>query len=490
MTSEQPPTRDFSNEEPQEEGHWFSLPTKPVIDLSFEPQEFSQDGTARAVYDRYGHMIKWVPTHGWMVYDKKLGSWDARIGEAKVAKAIKHVMRERAVYGFVNAYEGKSTDAAKAMIATNKLANHNVKAIMEMLKSYVATLIDEFADTPYLLNVANGVLDLRTGDLMDHDPKYHFQYTVPVKYKPDADSSYWEQWLAETAEGGEETADWLRWAMGYTLTGYTSEEKFFYVYGPPRSGKGVFLETTSLVMGDVLAKPIDFNVLTTRGTADTQGFALAPLMATRYVTASESNRHERFDEAKLKRISGGDRIACSFKGKDHFSYRPGFKIWMATNFPINADPDDAAAWGRLALIHFPNSHLGNEDGTLKERMRSTENLEGVLAWMVRGAIDWHMLRESGGQLRELHHMAVKKGEQRRGLDTVQQWIEECTEPADQWLPAHHLYSSYKDFCKTMDTDGTSHRGFGESLQAKGYERKISAGVKYRGISIRTNSRMP
>ena len=93
----------------------------------------------------------------------------------------------------------------------------------------------------------------------------------------------------------------------------------------------------------------------------------------------------------------GDWVRCAFKHRDHFEYRPQFKIWLVSNHPVNADVDDDAAWYRLKVIEFPNSFVGREDKTLKERMKSPENLKAVLAWAIQGAIMWYGLGAQGLQ---------------------------------------------------------------------------------------------
>jgi putative DNA primase/helicase len=149
---------------------------------------------------------------------------------------------------------------------------------------------------PDLLNCRNGVVDLRTGELLPQDPGYHFMHIAGVPYDPQASSALWEDWLAETV-GDPDVARYLQLADGYTLTGRTSEEVVFYIHRPPRSGQGIFTETLRLTLGEQLARVIPCSVLTAKADVDSQNFELAPLKPTRLVLASESNLHEEFNEA-------------------------------------------------------------------------------------------------------------------------------------------------------------------------------------------------
>jgi putative DNA primase/helicase len=344
-----------------------------------------------------------------------------------------------------------------------------------LLSSRLATSHAAFDASPDLLNCPNGVVDLRTGELLTHAPGYRFMHLAGVAYEPRADYSAWVDWLAQTA-GGEAEVHWLQRAVGYTLTGHTSEEVLFYLYGPPRSGKGIFCETLRRVLGDQLAKAIPFAVLTANADVDAQNFALAPLKPTRLVLAAESNHYERFNEAKLKTITGGDTISCAFKHRDAFNYRPQFKVWLSSNQPVYADPDDDAVWGRIRVIPFLHSYLGREDKTLKARMQA--NLAGVLAWAVAGAVAWYQSLPAG--LPELQHLAALKDAQRSAVDHVAQWMDDCCQVAPaEFTSTHDLYASYAGWCRDNGVQPKQLKGFTASLKAKhlvGKQQRIPGSV--------------
>jgi len=200
--------------------------------------------------------------------------------------------------------------------------------------------------------------------------------------------SLWNDFIHQSTDS-EEVAHFIQMAVGYSFTGHTREEKFFYLYGPTRAGKGTFTETLMYLLGKPFAEEVDFNTFTAPRHNDNQNFDLAPLKATRFIVASESNRFQPLNSAKVKQMTGGNDIRCAFKHGTHFTYRPQFKVWMVSNFPLNADPDDRAIWSRPFVINFPKSHEGSEDTTLKSRLREPENLEGILRWVIDGAMKWY-----------------------------------------------------------------------------------------------------
>src|SRR5690606_8207541 len=109
---------------------------------------------------------------------------------------------------------------------------------------------EDFDADPWLLNVNNGTLDLRTGELRDHRREDLITKIVPVDYKPDAECPRWESFIHEIMDGDEELIRYLQKAVGYSLTGDISEQAFFFLHGAGSNGKSVFLSTIKTLMGD------------------------------------------------------------------------------------------------------------------------------------------------------------------------------------------------------------------------------------------------
>ena len=327
--------------------------------------------------------------------------------------------------------------------------------------------LSEFDNSPDLLNCANGVVDLRTGEIEPHGPEQKNTYCSPVAYKPTADYADWEEWLLD-AVGDQKIVEWLQMAVGYSMTGCTYEDILFYIFGPTRSGKGLFTETISSVLGHPLAQGVNFSTFTEKRSADNQNFDLAPLKAARMVSASESNAYERFNEAKVKALTGNNQVSCAFKHKTHFNYYPQYKIWLSSNHPVNADPDDDAVWARIRVIEFPTSHLGKENKSLRSKMRAPAYLEGVLAWAVEGAIKWYELGSKG--LVELESSRKSKQEQRDEQDNVQAWLDECCKiDAGSFAANSKLYPAYRLWCEVNGVEAKKKKSLTLSLKKKGYE---------------------
>jgi putative DNA primase/helicase len=262
--------------------------------------------------------------------------------------------------------------------------------------------------------------------------------------------------------------DYLQEALGYSITGYISEEALFYIYGPPRAGKGTLSETILSIFPRPICIEVDFNTFTQKREGDAQNFDLAPLRPARIVFASESNKYQSLNPAKIKSLTGGNLVWCAFKYGKHFSYKPQYAVWLSSNHKVNGDPDDDALWGRVKVISFPYSRLGKEDKSLKQRMQTTENLEAVLAWLVEGAFLWYQREGKGLQTPD----SVKEltQAQREAQDTVRLWLEECCgQKVGAWIANTALYNSYLNWCKETGYEPKKQTGLSQSLASKGFE---------------------
>lgn len=413
---------------------------------------------------------------GWLHYT---GTHWARSGaEAALGVAVTETLKDR----LAAAATAGHPDQYKHIFSSCLPNSGRIKGAINQLSYRTYASPGEFDANPNLLNCLNGAINLRTGDLLPHSPDQRFTTCAPVEYDPTADYTPWTDWLYSVV-GSMKTVEWLQLAVGYTLTGHTSEEVLFYLYGPPRSGKGTFIETLLTILGQPLAEAVSFGMLTAARDVDTQNFQLAPLRSARLIAASESNAYERFNEAKVKQITGGDSIQCAFKHHTPFTYRPQFKIWLSSNQPANADPDDDAVWGRLRVIEFPNSHLGKEDKALKSRMRSPEMLRAVFAWAVEGARLWYALGSAG--LPELQSSAAIKNAHRAELDNVQAWIDEyCETGTDMFAANSMIYLSYEKWCKDNGVEPKRQKGLGQALVKKGFQSKVTkvGGKAVRGFA--------
>jgi putative DNA primase/helicase len=191
--------------------------------------------------------------------------------------------------------------------------------------------------------------------------------------------------LAEIFGEDADLVDFINRACGYTLTGSVREQCLFVCYGTGANGKTVFLQTLRTVFGP-LAVNTGFSTFEQTGRASASN-DVAALADRRLVTASEVNESARLNEARVKALTGGDTLTARFLYGEFFQFQPVAKIWLAVNHRPRVADDSEGFWRRVRLIPFVRRFQGRDaDPGLADTLRN--EAEGILAWLVRGALAW------------------------------------------------------------------------------------------------------
>lgn len=458
------PRQIFEENEPPVKLTPLSDPQSKGFDSKLASFSADDQGNAEACYSLYSSYIAYNDAYGWMVWNGTHFTPSIQ----RINTLIVKTLRFRA--------SAARHMERKDIAEISKSMAGRIAACRTLLETLAYVDIEKFDNEPDLINTQSGIVHMRTRKIIAHDPAYHFTWCATVGYKPQADKTPWLEFLSATVESPE-MIEYLKLALGYSITGHTNEESMFYIYGPPRSGKGTMCETILSIFPRPITTEVDFNSFTAKRENDSQNFDLAPLKASRIVFASESNKYQTLNPAKIKQLTGGNLIHCAFKHRDFFAYRPQYVVWLSSNHEVNGDPDDDALWGRIKVIIFPHSKLGNEDKSLKYRMQSPKVLEGVLSWLIDGASEWYELEGKGLVTPD----AVKQltQQQRASQDSVGLWLEECCEiKAGEWTENTVIRCSYENWCEANGYEPKKAKGFAQSLSAHGLE----VGIQKRMIS--------
>ena len=181
---------------------------------------------------------------------------------------------------------------------------------------------DQWDTDPWLLNTPDGSIDLRNGQIYPHKPTDYCTKTTAVA--PGGECPLWQQFLTQIFNGNVDAIAFLQRTAGYALTGSTQEHALFFLYGTGTNGKSVFLTTVSGMLGDyAMTAPIE---TFTASNQDRHPTDLAMLRGARLVTATETEEGRRWAEARIKQITGGDRVSARFMRQDFFQFTPQFKL--------------------------------------------------------------------------------------------------------------------------------------------------------------------
>jgi putative DNA primase/helicase len=241
---------------------------------------------------------------------------------------------------------------------------------------------------PYLFGVANGVVNLRTGELRPGHPEDRLTMRVPVEYDLKAECPRWEQFLHQVFQCDSELIGFIQRAIGYSLTGSVREQALFLCYGRGANGKSVFLSSLRHLAGDY-ALNIPFTVLELQQRPSLTN-DLAAMAGKRLVTSSETNESTRLNEARIKALTGGDPITARFLYSESFTFQPVAKFWPAVNHLPQVRDDSHGFWRRVRVLPFRQRFSGKEaDPELAQKLYA--ELPGILAWAIQGALNWQMV---------------------------------------------------------------------------------------------------
>lgn len=431
-------------------------------------------GNAMSVAIRYAGNFAHNKAYGWLWYTGT--HWARGDAETELYDAVVKTIEARAHIAIGAKFEKLQKFAV--------CSTARISACTAQLEHLFHVSPEKFGANKDLLNCANGVVNLKTGEIAPHSADQYFNYCLSVAYEPEAKSQAWLDFLADVVGHYEQVAEYLQMAVGYSLTGHTNEECLFYIHGPKRAGKGTFASTLLAVLGTPLSTTVDFSTFTAERDNDSNNFDLAGLQQTRFIVASESDRYKRLNAKRIKAITGGDEVRASYKYGDHFSYKPQYKLWLQSNWPVNADSDDSAIWGRVKVIDFPNTYYDREDKHLKDRLAEPHNLEGVLAWAVAGVMKWFA---SSNGLTTPEVVKAATDAHRNEQDTLAQFLEEiyeATENPEDFIPNPDFYTAYKSYCDELGVTPKQMPQLTKSLKAKGIkagEQQKIRGQNCKGI---------
>jgi len=443
----------------------------PTISLD---DEFTDRNNARILVHELMDDVKYVPQWGWVLWDGARWRRDAE------GNTVRLLARERLPQHYLKmALENAEKRKVYAQYAVKAHSRSKIENAMELAKGDFLSLPEAFDANPWWLCAGNGVIDLQRQIVMPHMREMNMTLWTPVEYRPGAKAPVFEKFLREIFLEDEELIYYVKRALGYSITGDTSENKIFICYGSGANGKSTLLQAIGHVLGEyAVAVPQEVLV---KKKYDVHPTALAHLAGKRFALTSETDEMSVLNESRVKAITGRDTISARFLHKDYFDFEITAKVWLATNHkPVVKDTSEAM-WRRIALIPF-NAFFPPEqqDKHLLEKLK--DEAEGILAWLVEGCYEW---QDRGLDEPDIVRNAVL--EYRSEMDILQGWLEECCEIAPQArTPIKDLYESYCKYCDESGIVPVSSRAFSAKLDEKGFITVVGTAHKKfkKGLAIR------
>jgi putative DNA primase/helicase len=338
---------------------------------------------------------------------------------------------------------------------------------------------DSLDRDPWLLNVENGTVDLQTGGLREHRQKDLITKMARVAYDKNADCPVWKKFMMEITDYSADLIRFIQTAAGWAITGDTSEQAMFILFGTGANGKSTFLNTIMNLLGDyAIATPTE-TFMKKNGDQITND--IARLRGTRLVATTEAEQGKRLSEPLIKQITGNDRMTARFLYGEFFSFVPTFKIFMATNHKPIIKGTDHGIWRRIRLIPFTTTIAKeSQDRGLEKKLM--EEGPGILNWLLDGSKRW-----SAEGLATPEVIARATDEYRGEMDVIGAFIKErCVQGPGYYIRARELFRCYQDWCDENNEHACSERFLGLRLKELGLEqRRMSDGRQWQGIMVKT-----
>ena len=423
-----------------------------------ETEHLTDLGNARRFVAQHGGEVRFCfSSKRWYVWNGR--RWKLDESGAVERKAKKTVMR---MYEEAAAETNDELRKALGKWAQNSESRGHIVAMIELAKSEAGVPVDlsELDADPWLLNVWNGTIDLRTGELRKHRRDDLSTKLVPIEYDHDAQCPRFKKFLRRIFADNQALINFLQRSVGYCLTGSTREQVIFILWGRGANGKTTLIEVICDCLGDY-SRSADSSLLLTRKSDGIRN-DVARLAGARFVSTAETEAGRLMAETLVKQLSGGDKVTARFLYSEFFEFNSQFKLFLATNHKPVIRGTDNAIWRRIKLIPFEVTIPEKEqDKSLPQKLRA--ELPGILAWAVRGCLRW----QTDG-LGQPEQVLTATQEYREEMDTLGAFVKDrCITQDRAKVRSGELYIAYKGWCESNGERALTQQKLGTALAERG-----------------------
>ena len=462
----------YSGRKPSEPG---ARPTVERSNDELNPYRGTDEANAALFLSLHGADVRYCPPWDkWLLWTGSHWRIDDCMAVARLAGDMPRELYRKA---------GESIDTARRRtIAGLARALESRRRQSDLLAAARCRVVVHHTDLDkgrFLLNAKNGTIDLSTGERREHRRSDLLTHDTEIPYKPDANASIWERFLSEIFAGDTDLIRFVQRAVGYSLTGDVREQVLLICHGNGSNGKSVFLNIVRKLLGKLALQAAPDLLMADRHRRHPT--EQADLFGKRLVSVQETAEGRRFNEALVKQLTGGDAVRARRMCEDFWEFEPTWKIWLSTNHRPEIRGTDHAIWRRVRLIPFNVQFSDNgphrKDPGMEAKL--TAELPGILAWAVRGCLDWQ--REG---LHPPTAVTAATDGYRADMDVLAAFINDCCViKHGATVRASNLYRAYAEWCDKSGENAENQRRFGQRLTERNFEKYTNDGVWYRGIGL-------
>jgi P4 family phage/plasmid primase-like protien len=360
------------------------FPILNQINPALIAHKVTEKGHAKCVVSVYSDTLRHCDSVGWVMYINN--KWSI-VPNKTVFDTVSNLLEERQNAFLTLGEIGKSGACDPTASRINNVLTH----IPGMLSS---DFDKDFNKEVYKLVAKNGVINMETGELLPHSPKYKLTHMVKPNYNPHACFKAWERFLYDTIQDWE-IVKYLQVLVGYIFSGSRDLDTMLYLWDDKkgRTGKGVFTETLCEILGDDLAVDIKSKYFYNDSVSDMQ-FVMARCVGARLIDVGEI-KSKTIDCELIKDITGARTFSYCHKFRKPTQANVQFTLIFSSNHPLKMDGSDPSAWGRVASIEFKKSHHGKENPNFRYIWSEGDFGEGVLNWAIKGFMEFCKYKRLG-----------------------------------------------------------------------------------------------
>jgi putative DNA primase/helicase len=446
---------------------------------------FDDTGNAERLQDAYGSLIRYCfVDKKWMYYDDRKWCPD-NIGAVKCLRdQVVSDMGKDLEYYLEHAPEGVDLADYEKQYMKHVKASRSNRGKTAMLKEtehrvpILPSQLDRYTD---LLNTPNGIVQLRDGMLMPHNPEKYLSRVTHAEYTDTMDCPLWESFLLDIFAGNTELIRYIQKAVGYSISGSIQEQCAFFLYGTGKNGKSTFIDVLSDLLGDYAMNIQPETLMLKNSVNSSANSDVARLKGARFVTSVEPNEGVRLNEGLLKQLTGGDKVTARKLYGEEFEFTPEFKLWMATNHKPVIRGTDIGIWRRIHLIPFTvQIHEDKRDPYLKYKL--LREAQGILKWAVDGCLMW---KREGLKMPDCVLEAVK--DYKNEMDVISSFMKACVVEGSGKVRANKLYRAYVQWAEENKEYIMSGTKFGKEIAGRLQREKDQFGLIYTGILLREDA---
>ena len=417
------------------------------------------------------------------LYDEAKAELQRAIDSLTLAQSAAAAGGSAGKKALVQLQEAYKAATRRLMWAEKSQSRQRLEAMVALAQSEdrLRVHVDDLDKDPWLLNVRNGTLDLRTGTLREHRREDLLTQLAPIDFDASAGAPRWRRHL-ETFLPDPDVQRQVQRDLGLSLVGADLEEMLPLWYGTGGNGKSTTLRVLREILGDYAKMAAPRLLIASK--YEHHPTELADLCGCRVLFSVEVGNNARLDEERVKALTGGENVKARFMRQDFFEFRRTWTIVLVCNHKPEIRGTDNGIWRRIRLIPW-TVVLPKEDQRPQEEVVNELLAEGagILGWMVAGLRDWQ---------RDHHWTAeavrVATEGYRAEQDVLGAFLADCCELGPRYtVSVGALYDAYARWAERNGEEPLNKNTFSMRLTARGFTKERRAVVTreriWRGLRL-------